>query len=232
MMKMTERILLIVITATLTSAAWIVFGPNLLDRFGNDGSEASPAPTEPSAQGNAARRAGEDTLAQALPASPSAPRGNGDTQPSSALIIPVAGVVAAQLTDSFLDQRGAEGQRVHEGIDIMAEPGTAVIAASGGTIEKIRDEGAGGKSIYVRSPDRRTILYYAHLASFDSALAEGAAVRRGQRLGTVGSSGNADPSTPHLHFEILRTTADAEWWEPTTAVNPYPVLSGRGNGAP
>jgi hypothetical protein len=41
----------------------------------------------------------------------------------------------------------------------------------------------------------------------------------------VGSSGNADPAAPHLHFAILRTSPEAEWWEPTTAINPYPLLA-------
>ena len=52
-------------------------------------------------------------------------------------------------------------------------------------------------------------------------------VRRGQQIGTVGFSGNADPSSPHLHFAIMQTTPDAGWWEPAHAVNPYPLLTGR-----
>jgi len=55
-------------------------------------------------------------------------------------------------------------------------------------------------------------------------LNEGQQVRRGQRLGTVGSTGNAEPEEPHLHFEVMRTTPDAQWWEPATSVNPYPLL--------
>ena len=58
-------------------------------------------------------------------------------------------------------------------------------------------------------------------------LREGQRVRRGQRLGMVGSSGNASAEAPHLHFAILQTTADAEWWEPANAVNPYPLLTGQ-----
>ena len=58
-------------------------------------------------------------------------------------------------------------------------------------------------------------------------LAEGQQVRAEQVIGTVGATGNADPGAPHLHFAILRTTPDAEWWEPARAINPYPLLSGR-----
>ena len=80
----------------------------------------------------------------------------------------------------------------------------------------------------MRSPDRETIFYYAHLDQYAPGLKEGQKVRRGQRLGTVGTTGNAAPDAPHLHFAIMRTTDDAEWWEPTNAINPYPYLSGEG----
>ena len=63
--------------------------------------------------------------------------------------------------------------------------------------------------------------------AYAEGLQEGQRVRRGQRLGTVGSSGNASQDAPHLHFAILQTTADAEWWEPANAVNPYPLLTGQ-----
>ena len=46
-------------------------------------------------------------------------------------------------------------------------------------------------------------------------------------MGTACSSGNASQDAPHLHFAILQTTADAEWWEPANAVNPYPLLTGQ-----
>jgi murein DD-endopeptidase MepM/ murein hydrolase activator NlpD len=69
--------------------------------------------------------------------------------------------------------------------------------------------------------------YYAHLQAYAPGLREGQRVRAGQRLGTVGTTGNADAATPHLHFAVLRTSADAEWWEPGSALNPYRLLGGR-----
>ena len=106
----------------------------------------------------------------------------------------------------------------------MAAAGTPVVAAAPGTVERLFQSDAGGNTIYVRSQDRQTIHYYAHLQDYAPGLREGQSVQRGQRLGSVGSSGNADPAAPHLHFAIMRTTPDAEWWEPATAVNPYPLL--------
>ena len=110
----------------------------------------------------------------------------------------------------------------------MAPKGTSVQAAAPGVVEKLYSSQAGGKTIYIRSADRETIHYYAHLDQYAEGLREGQQVRRGQRLGSVGSSGNASDQAPHLHFAILQTTPDAEWWEPANAVNPFPLLTGVG----
>jgi murein DD-endopeptidase MepM/ murein hydrolase activator NlpD len=118
------------------------------------------------------------------------------------------------------------GERRHEALDIAAPAGTPVIAAAEGRVEKLFRSDDGGNTVYIRSADRRTIYYYAHLQGYSPDLEEGKPVERGQRLGTVGATGNADPSAPHLHFAIMRTAPDAEWWEPATAINPYPLLAG------
>ncbi|MXO93350.1 peptidoglycan DD-metalloendopeptidase family protein [Erythrobacter arachoides] len=151
------------------------------------------------------------------------------TQPTgeaAQLMIPVLGKSATDLTDTFTDDRGG-GTRLHEAMDIMAPEGTSVVAAAPGTLERIFLSDAGGNTLYIRSEDRETIYYYAHLAEYAQGLTEGMTIRRGQRLGTVGSTGNADPAAPHLHFAMLRTQARSEWWEPATAVNPFPLLTRR-----
>ena len=58
-----------------------------------------------------------------------------------------------------------------------------------------------------------------------SGLAEGQAVKRGQVIGYVGSTGNASPDAPHLHFAILVLGPEKRWWE-GIAINPYPLLGG------
>ncbi len=201
-----DRLLTIVVTATLTSAAWIVFGSIYLEDPG--GGTTSP-------ERKSAAVADEQQPFPDAPVSPGVAGG---------LAIPVAGVSAAQLSDTFDDARG--GDRVHEALDIMAPAGTAVLAAGPGTVEKLFRSDAGGNTIYVRSVDRRMIHYYAHLQDYAPGLKEGRQVSRGERLGSVGSSGNADPAAPHLHFAVLNTTPDAEWWEPATALNPFPLLYG------
>jgi peptidoglycan LD-endopeptidase LytH len=146
-------------------------------------------------------------------------------QPQAGLIIPVAGVTRDQLTDSWGDARGG-GARRHNAIDIMAPRGTPVIAAADGVVEKLFDSVNGGRTIYVRSDDERTIYYYAHLDSYRRGLAEGLPVRTGDVIGTVGSTGSASDEAPHLHFEIKRMAEGEGWWQ-GREVNPYPLLKGR-----
>ena len=145
-----------------------------------------------------------------------------------ALIIPVAGVAASALHSNFAEAR-ADGARMHGAIDIAAPLGTPVIAAAAGTIEKIFESAEGGHTVYLRSPDRATVTYYAHLDTYAEGLREGMFVAQGAPIGTVGASGNADPAGPHLHFE-LEAMAPGEAWHQGRAVDPYPLLAGSAVG--
>jgi len=181
------------ISAAVTSALWLFF---LLGRDRG----APPAPV----------------------ASPPAASASAQVAPSG-LVIPVAGVRADQLVDTFTQTR-ADGERAHDAIDIMAPHGTPVVAAAPGTIEKLFESEAGGITAYLRSDDRRWIYYYAHLQGYAPGLAEGQHLARGAPLGLVGSSGNADAAGPHLHFAINRMRADEPWYR-GTPINPYPLLA-------
>ena len=142
------------------------------------------------------------------------------------LAIPAAGVKPDQLVDTYTQAR-AGGQRIHDAIDIMAAEGTPVIAAAPGKVEKLFfSNGGGGITAYVRSDDRRWIYYYAHLLSYAPGLAEGQRVQRGQLIGRVGHTGNANPAGPHLHFAIFRMNPGERWWQ-GAAINPYPLLAGK-----
>jgi murein DD-endopeptidase MepM/ murein hydrolase activator NlpD len=144
----------------------------------------------------------------------------------SGLAIPVAGIRPEQLGDTFTQARA--GGRPHDAIDIMAPRGTPVIAAAEGTVEKLFfSNGGGGITAYVRSPDRAWSYYYAHLDRYAPGLAEGQQVRRGDPIGFVGSTGNASPDGPHLHFAISRMGPGDGFWQ-GTPINPYPLLAGRG----
>ena len=146
-------------------------------------------------------------------------------EPSPAgLLIPVEGKSAAQLTDTFIDAR-SEG-RAHDAIDIMAAAGTPVIAVADGYIEKLFDSVRGGLTVYQFEPSGRYAYYYAHLQRYADGVTEKQSIKRGQVIGYVGSTGNADPAAPHLHFAIFLLGPERKWWE-GTAINPYPALTRR-----
>jgi murein DD-endopeptidase MepM/ murein hydrolase activator NlpD len=142
------------------------------------------------------------------------------------LAIPVAGIKPRDLTDTFTQAR-AGGARQHDAIDIMAPTGTPVVAAAPGRVEKLFfSQGGGGISAYIRSDDNLWSYYYAHLSAYAPGLREGQRIRRGEPVGYVGFTGNANPAGPHLHFAVNRM-APGERWHEGTAVNPYPLLAGR-----
>lgn len=137
------------------------------------------------------------------------------------LLVPVQGVPRTELQDTFDDARG-QG-RVHNAIDIMAPQNTPVLATEDGRIAKLFTSNLGGLTVYQYDPTETFCYYYAHLDHYSPDLHEGAQVSRGQVIGYVGSTGDASPSAPHLHFEILRLKADKKWWQ-GESINPYPIL--------
>jgi murein DD-endopeptidase MepM/ murein hydrolase activator NlpD len=140
---------------------------------------------------------------------------------SRELAIPVAGMAASQLRDTF--DEGRDGGRVHRALDILAPRGTPVIAADSGRVLRIRFNALGGNTIYATDPLGRVVYYYAHLEGYQRELGEGAAVARGDTIGFVGTTGNAPKDTPHLHFQIMRMPPDGRYWE-GEPINPYPLL--------
>jgi len=144
------------------------------------------------------------------------------------LIVPVSGVAPSQLSDTFGDARGSE--RAHEALDIMAPAGTPVLAVADGSVEKLFDSKQGGLTIYQFEPSGRYAYYYAHLQSYAPGLAEKKTIRRGEVIGYVGSTGNANPAAPHLHFAIFALGPERQWWK-GTPVNPYPLLRGSADAA-
>ena len=137
------------------------------------------------------------------------------------LDVPVEGVERDDLRDNFADAR--DGGRTHEAIDIMAPRGTAVRAAEDGKVAKLFTSKAGGITLYQFDPTSTFSYYYAHLDHYASGIAEGQQIERGQVIGYVGSTGNASPDAPHLHFAIFRLTPERQWWK-GEPINPYPVL--------
>jgi murein DD-endopeptidase MepM/ murein hydrolase activator NlpD len=165
--------------------------------------------TSAATPGELSAKAGQVTAAQAVE--------------SGALLIPVAGVLPSELRRDFDDPRG--GGRTHEALDIRAPRGTAVLAVADGTIRKLFNSKAGGLTIYHYDTAEERCFYYAHLDRYADGLREGMKVVRGEVIGYVGTSGNAPPDTPHLHFGVTRLLPAKEWWK-GVAEDPYPLLTG------
>jgi murein DD-endopeptidase MepM/ murein hydrolase activator NlpD len=138
-----------------------------------------------------------------------------------ALVMPVAGIAPRDLVGSFDEARG---ERRHEALDIRAPRGTPVVSATGGRLVKLHTSEFGGLMVYAADETERFILLYAHLDRYADGLVEGMPLRKGQRLGQVGTTGNAPPDVPHLHFGIARVASAAEWWK-GIPVDPLPLLA-------
>ena len=137
------------------------------------------------------------------------------------LALPVAGVKANSLRDSFVESRS--GGQPHEALDIPAASGTPVVATEAGTIVKLFNSKPGGLTVYQFDPSRTYCYYYAHLDRYAEAVKEGTVVRPGEVIGYVGTTGNASSAAPHLHFAIFKLGPEKRWWQ-GVALNPYPIL--------
>lgn len=117
------------------------------------------------------------------------------------LPFPVAGADLGAVGSWFGDPRDA-GARGHEGIDIFAPRGTAVVAVVSGRVVQARSTPVGGRIVWLEDVDSELTFYYAHLDEY--LVREGAWVQAGDIIGTVGNTGNARGVRPHLHFGVYR----------------------------
>jgi peptidoglycan LD-endopeptidase LytH len=161
--------------------------------------------------------------AVALVAAASTTAGDDDALATRGLVFPLKDAPGVVFRDNFDEGRG--GHR-HEALDIMAPRGTPVVAVDGGRVAKLFTSAAGGITVYQFDRDEKYVYYYAHLDRYAAGLAEGKWLERGQVLGYVGSTGNAKPDAPHLHFTIFRLGPDKRWWK-GEPVNPYPFLAAK-----
>jgi murein DD-endopeptidase MepM/ murein hydrolase activator NlpD len=136
------------------------------------------------------------------------------------LVPPIQGLEISQLHDTFSETHNGHA---HEAIDIMEPAGTPVYAVTAGSIRKLFLSKEGGNTIYEFDQSGIFCYYYAHLERYAQGLKEGMHVTAGQELGFVGSTGNANPAAPHLHFAITRIESPGEWWK-GVYINPYSAL--------
>ena len=138
------------------------------------------------------------------------------------LMLPVFGVQPSDLTPSFSMHRS--GGRIHQALDIMAKRNTPVIAANDGVIANMSVSALGGNTIYQIDPAGEYAFYYAHLQRYARGIKEGMRVAKGQIIGFVGTSGNAPPNMPHLHFAVYKLKTPGQIHE-GTPIDPYDLLT-------
>jgi murein DD-endopeptidase MepM/ murein hydrolase activator NlpD len=127
------------------------------------------------------------------------------------LMVPVAGVDPRDVPDTFKATR-ENGRRRHQALDILAPRGTPVVSTDDGVVLAVRESRHGGLTVYATDPDRRLVYYYAHLDRYRTGLRAGTPLARGDVLGAVGTSGNADRRAPHLHFQVTIVEDTGDRW--------------------
>lgn len=128
------------------------------------------------------------------------------------LVYPVAGK-QARVGSWWGDTRDG-GRRKHQGIDIFAKKHTPVVAVCDGYIIAVENAKRGGRTVWLKANNKPVTFYYAHL---DKQLVRvGQSVRKGQKIGTVGNTGNARFTPSHLHFGIYTYKG---------AINPLPFVA-------
>ena len=147
--------------------------------------------------------------------------GDVDYLASRNLLIPLTGISANQLRDTFNEAR-SEG-RQHNALDIKAPQGTPVLATTDGVVIKLFQSDKGGITLYQLDPSARYVYYYAHLMRYEDGIAEGKQLRRGDVIAYVGDTGNAGAGNYHLHFAISKMTSPGKW-SGGDPINPYPLL--------
>ena len=142
------------------------------------------------------------------------------------LMVPVEGITPKQIPDTYWSKRDAG--RLHRASDIMAAKGTTVVAPVEGIVLKVGRNTSGGIVVYTTDTERRFVFYHAHLDRVADGLADGSTVRQGDVIGYVGSTGNAQPNAPHLHFQVMRMPADGRYWEGMPVdVRPFLTRTGK-----
>ncbi len=139
------------------------------------------------------------------------------------LRVPIDGADPETFKGGFYEHRAGEGGHTHEAVDILSPRNTPVHAVEDGTIAKIFESKAGGHTVYQFDPTQRFCYYYAHLERYADGLHDGQPVKAGDVIGYVGTSGNAPPGTPHLHFAVSELGADKRWWQ-AQPIDPYPIF--------
>lgn len=217
------RVIALIIVATVAGACArpVLYYPTPVGQ-----PSPQPAAAPPAGSGGKTNDGGAPTATQAgsaadLSASAVAAAGMAELR-SRHIILPVA-TVTGPIDDSF-DAERDDGERTHHAIDIMAPRGTPILAADDGRILRMSSNKLGGITMYTTDPDGHLVYYYAHMERYNDAMSAGREIVKGDTLGFVGTTGNAPPNMPHLHFQVMVMPADGKYWE-GEPINPFTLLT-------
>lgn len=115
------------------------------------------------------------------------------------LAFPVAGKGVRAIQSFFGDPRDG-GRRDHHGVDIFARRHTPILAPIKADVRFVGTRGIGGKVVWLYDRKTGNHLYFAHLQ--EQTVKRYDKVNPGDTIGTVGNTGNARYTPPHLHFGI------------------------------
>ena len=139
------------------------------------------------------------------------------------LDFPVAGASNRDIGSFFGDPRDG-GRRKHHGVDIFARRHTPIIAPTDGYVRFSGERGLGGRVVWMRDTKRDQTLYFAHLQ--DIYVERGDRLLKGDTLGTVGNTGNARTTPPHLHFGIYKSGPKDPYHHIAFTRSSFPIVSG------
>ena len=204
---------------------WLHDHPPLPVQVQGDGSPSDnigtpvPRPATPVPPGRAVATTGEPTISAAAPPLDAAI----ESLQRRDLRVPIDGLDIDRLKGGFTEHRAGVGGHTHDAVDMLAPRNTPVHAVEDGTIAKLFFSKAGGNTIYQFDPAQQFCYYYAHLERYADGVRDGLHVSRGDVIGYVGTSGNAPPGTPHLHFAVYELTPEHRWWQ-GQPIDPYLVF--------
>jgi murein DD-endopeptidase MepM/ murein hydrolase activator NlpD len=121
----------------------------------------------------------------------------------------------ADVADDFGAARADTGK--HQGNDVFAPFGAPVLAVADGTVHRVGTLPISGNRLWLHT-EAGDAFFYAHLSAFSPDAQNGRKVKAGTVLGFTGNTGDAEPTPPHVHFEIH------PGGEAKSAIDPHAIL--------
>ena len=169
--------------------------------------EIQPEDTAPAAETPAEEPVSKPVTGITPAVEPDPEAANIQPEMPSIVVAPLSGETVAAFSMKELQYSETLGDwRTHDGIDIAAAAGTAVVAASGGTVRSVTDDDRLGVTVVLSHPDGYETTYGSLQA--DVTVSEGESVSAGEQIGCVGNTSLTESALgAHLHFSVTKDGA-------------------------